>query len=850
MNMILKTFLSMSLSGSLLILALFAAKHFWKDKISRQWQYYIWFVVMLRLLLPFGPETNLMGKTYQAIDQAITQASPLPVQPSVPDVSGVSSLPAAAQEQDIQNTDNPAEEPKAAYSLQETALSAAEHLWMIWMVGALLLLIRKITVYQSFLRYVTAGSSPVSDVKLLDKLSLAAEQMNIKKPVELCINPLISSPLLTGLFHPCIVLPSTDISERDFQYIVLHELTHYKRRDMFCKWLVQITVCLHWFNPLVHLMGREMTKACEFSCDEAVLVKMGCDKAQDYGKTLLDAMAAVGKYKESLGSITLSGNKQLLKERLGAIMKFKRRSRTAKFLTSLLTLWVVLVASFIGIYKMENSVSASGIFSTTDKPSLFVNVSSAAVNVLSAPKNEKIYAEFNQNVYKVEVLIDNQKNEWKVSISCKTNTNINSETIKLYIPDISYDNVNLNVDNGYLTCNLFRSGNIMGNFNMASVFLILPEGFAGSVDTTTNSGYFQLVSKDDFKNSSVTIVDNGRWSEIYKPKNFRKNGNIYTFSEGTGSNLIKVTQKGSGVMGIYTSDTFNASHFANEWEEKWMNHWLDENNQMNQHTQSDFSSQAEQYYQSGSLPLFQISFSQLDEEAQNKWLDRIYTDKQIMFWGAAVGLLDEDCDLVLRYAEKIYGDGNIAYFSVLANHMSRKMLETYRDKSLKDEKWAFQSVLYGVLGQSDEFGKLEEEKEKEWDEAQKVEYQAVGVTVDGKNYYYQGQLVHIFLDQRANKSFYTLQINPAGTANIKILRNADNKITGAAYMTKAEVEKLFGDMEDEDISPEVIPVDLKSVTNGTVVWLGEYTLSDGDKIQYDISAEMGKGMQVAFAKDE
>ena len=53
MNTILKIFLSMSLSGSLLILALFAAKHFWKDKISRQWQYYIWFVVVLRLLQAF-----------------------------------------------------------------------------------------------------------------------------------------------------------------------------------------------------------------------------------------------------------------------------------------------------------------------------------------------------------------------------------------------------------------------------------------------------------------------------------------------------------------------------------------------------------------------------------------------------------------------------------------------------------------------------------------------------------------------------------------------------------------------------------------------------------------------------
>lgn len=90
------------------------------------------------------------------------------------------------------------------------------------------------------------------------------------------------------------MLPSVDIPKNDFQYIFLHELTHYKRWDMFYKWLMQIALCLHWFNPLVHLMSREITKACEFSCDEAVLTKMGQENAQDYGKTLLNAMAVVG----------------------------------------------------------------------------------------------------------------------------------------------------------------------------------------------------------------------------------------------------------------------------------------------------------------------------------------------------------------------------------------------------------------------------------------------------------------------------------------------------------------------------------------------------------------------------
>lgn len=67
--------------------------------------------------------------------------------------------------------------------------------------------------------------------------------------------------------------------------------------------------------------------------------------------------------------------------------------------------------------------------------------------------------------------------------------------------------------------------------------------------------------------------------------------------------------------------------------------------------------------------------------------------------------------------------------------------------------------------------------------------------MDGKNYYYQGQLVNIFLDIRVNQSFWTLNMNPAGTVNIKISRDADNKITGVAYMTEAEVNELFGEIE-------------------------------------------------------
>ena len=385
MNTVFKIFLSMSFSGGLVILALLLGKQFLKDKISRQWQYYIWLVVVLRLLLPFGPEINLLGKTYQALDQAITRDGPLPApQQSLSDTQGSVPVPAAGTGHNKEDGNSPMDGPAAVHPFQDIETLLTNHVWLVWPAVAVVLLIRKITIYQSFIRYIKAGVTPISDLGMLDRLSMIAEQASVKKPVELCVNPLISSPLLTGFFNPCIVLPNASIPEKDFQYIVLHELTHYKRRDIYYKWLVQITVCLHWFNPLVHLMSREITRACEFSCDEAVLARAGNHNAQDYGKTLLDVMAAIGRYRENPGAVSFSKNKQLLKARLGAIMKYKEQSMAVKILTATLTLCVVLGASFVGIYTMGNA-GASSLPNrppdTSGSSPLSPDISSAAVKV-------------------------------------------------------------------------------------------------------------------------------------------------------------------------------------------------------------------------------------------------------------------------------------------------------------------------------------------------------------------------------------------------------------------------------------------------------------------------------------
>lgn len=351
MNDVLKILLSLSFSGSLLIVILLLSKRFIKDRLSRQWQYYIWLVVVARLLLPFTPEPNLTGSIFGNISTfSIQDGGTALTQPASPDLQSVPSPTRQDQSktnQAIPDTLNQYGRVGAAY---------INDIWIIWILVALALLIRKITVYQSFVRYVRAGQAPVTDIELMDRLALMAEQAGIRRPIELCINPLVSSPLLTGFFRPCIVLPTADITVRDFRCTVLHELMHYRRHDMFYKWLVQVTVCLHWFNPLVFLMSREINRTCEFSCDEAVICRLNPDEVRDYGMTLLDTVARSGRLREPLASATMSENKEMLKERIGAIMSFTKISKKRTITTAAVTLIFLAGATFAGAYALPESL--------------------------------------------------------------------------------------------------------------------------------------------------------------------------------------------------------------------------------------------------------------------------------------------------------------------------------------------------------------------------------------------------------------------------------------------------------------------------------------------------------------
>ena len=346
MSEFIKILLSLSVSGALLLLLILGLKPLYKNKFSKRWQYYIWIVVALRFLLPFTPDTTIIGSLFEKFDTAAI-TNEIPTNPNVPVPADTGNSKAEPIQTNREITTAAMREPFNKYVC----------LFFIWSALALVLFVRKITVYQGFIQYIKAGNKEVSDIKILNLLSDCEEKLNIKTRVELSCNPLIASPMLIGFFRPRIILPVGEWEDKELSYIFVHELIHYKQRDMFYKWLIQIVVCVHWFNPFVYLLEKEVNKSCELSCDEKVISILNEKAKREYGDTLISFLKSNNLYKSSLASVTLTEGAEQLKERLGAIMKFRKKSKAIIAITAIFTAAVCVCFFVTGAYAAPSAAN-------------------------------------------------------------------------------------------------------------------------------------------------------------------------------------------------------------------------------------------------------------------------------------------------------------------------------------------------------------------------------------------------------------------------------------------------------------------------------------------------------------
>ena len=330
-------FLMSSFIVSGLTLVIMAVKKIGYKHISVKWQYNIWMIFMVMLIIPFLPQeffsfanikgwgihTTLLqengGNTIQALNQAGTQI-----------------LEHERELQDLALSVNP--------SMIDTLNQILGKVWIMGMIGYAGMMI----LSQHKLYKIRKSMTFLDKEEVYELFEGCKARLNIKKSIILRQSPLVDTPIAFGAIKTYIVLPAKTIDQlslEDFKYILLHELAHYKNKEIVMNYVTCFFQMIHWFNPLVYLGFKKMRTDREIACDNRVLKLLDKSHYIQYGRTIINFAEIISSVVPLHMTTSIGGSKTQIKTRIEKIAEFKRETKIMK-LKSLMIFGLIGIVIF------------------------------------------------------------------------------------------------------------------------------------------------------------------------------------------------------------------------------------------------------------------------------------------------------------------------------------------------------------------------------------------------------------------------------------------------------------------------------------------------------------------------
>ena len=312
METFLLNLLKTSLLGSLAILAMLVLKPLWRERYRAITRCWLWLALAVFLLLPVdfsvknAPVQAEPPKDYTLFvgtDKTTIQSTDN-LFGDMAEKSGQS--PAQVRDTIIQRPVTNPEQKTTRYIPVTTILFYG------YLAGAAAFLLYQGVSYALFRRTVRRWKRDVSRADYAAMLSDTARDLGVSAP-EMIVCEAISTPAVTGLLRPRLLLPHEHYDVQELRYILRHELCHLKRRDMLLKLVLLAANAMHWFNPVVYLMLRQADEDIELACDSAATDGLELPERAAYSRTLL---AAVQSSVRALPATTCFG---------GTVERLKRR---------------------------------------------------------------------------------------------------------------------------------------------------------------------------------------------------------------------------------------------------------------------------------------------------------------------------------------------------------------------------------------------------------------------------------------------------------------------------------------------------------------------------------------------
>lgn len=331
----------------IVIVCLLAVKRLFRNHMTCRAQYVLWFPLSGLLAVPFFPSSFHL--TVQKIFRAGFWKSVVP--------SGISPVLDSA---------SASAAPVSGNWMDDLTLSVSQHsplagliLFGIWVTGMAVLFFFFLNSVRSLFA-ILKTALPLQNDKVLLLYHQCLNEVAVSRKIPIYSTAFLSSPMITGLLFPQIYLPISLISDGNFseiRYILLHELQHYRHKDVLCSYLINLIRILYWFNPFVLYALREMQNDRETACDTSVLQILKEEEYPEYGNTLIRFAEKLSRNPFVFGA-RISSTIRQLKKRILNIASYQKPSvhKTIKSSFFLIGITILLFSAvpFLSTYAADD----------------------------------------------------------------------------------------------------------------------------------------------------------------------------------------------------------------------------------------------------------------------------------------------------------------------------------------------------------------------------------------------------------------------------------------------------------------------------------------------------------------
>lgn len=322
MEQFLLNLLKTSLLGALAILLMLVSKPLWRERYRAKARCWLWLALAVFLLFPV--DFSVKNAPVQA---APPQDYTLFVGTDKTTIQSTDHLFGDMAEKSGQ-TSTQVRDSIIARPVTDPAQKTTRYipvttiLFYGYLAGAAAFLLYEGIAYARFRRTVRRWSGSVTRGDYRALLDETALSLNVAAP-KMLICEAVTTPAVTGLFRPTLLLPHERYELPELRYILRHELCHLKRRDMLLKLVLLAANAMHWFNPVVYLMLRQADEDIELACDSAATDDLDRAERAAYSRTLL---AAVQSNVRALPATTCFGSTvERLKRRITNVLGAQKK---------------------------------------------------------------------------------------------------------------------------------------------------------------------------------------------------------------------------------------------------------------------------------------------------------------------------------------------------------------------------------------------------------------------------------------------------------------------------------------------------------------------------------------------